>query len=201
MHMDTLQEEATRKPESSARRKTWMTTQLLLALGSFALLTVAACAAPTREAAYQETSWETAQLTTYTSYPFCCEDSPVYDPEADKTECEEYSGCEHEGDFSVLGHESLEWVKSHDLVAFYDDRDKNGTHFNENYGGKQIQLRKNGKELTAVIADTCGNQDCDNCCTENSQGGFLVDMEYWTTVRNLGDADEANGTIEFHIIE
>jgi hypothetical protein len=55
-------------------------------------------------------------------------------------------------------------------------------------------------EFVAVIADTCGNSDCDNCCSKNSKGGFLVDIEYWTAERNLGGADYASGTIEFQIL-
>jgi len=145
--------------------------------------------------------WRTAQLTTYTSYPRCCKGSPAYDPHADKSECEDYSGCKYEGEFAALGHKSFDWVKTNNLIAFYDNADKAGKEFNKKYGGKKIKLRKNGKEFTAVIADTCGNQDCDDCCIKNSKGGFLVDMEYWTAQHNLGGASKADGTIEFQIFE
>jgi|SRR5215510_8684432 len=145
--------------------------------------------------------WKTAQLTTYTSYPRCCKGSPGYDPHADKEECEDYSGCKYQGEFAAIGHKTFDWVKGNNIVAFYDDSDKGGKQFDKRYGAKKIRLRKNGKEFTAVIADTCGNDDCDNCCTKNSKGGFLVDMEYWTAQRELGGANKAEGTIEFQIVE
>src|SRR4051812_15503516 len=145
------------------------------------------------------TGWRTAQLTTFTSYPACCPKSPVYDPHAPKDECDDYSGCKYMGDFAAIDHKSFSWVKSHDIIAFYDDADRSGKHFNKNYGGKTIQLKKGSKTFNALIADTCGNNDCDGCCTQNSKHGFLVDMEYWTAERRLGSADNAEGTIQFKI--
>jgi len=32
------------------------------------------------------------------------------------------------------------------------------------------------------------------------QLGFLIDMEYWTTVRRIGGPDNADGTIQFQIV-
>ena len=55
------------------------------------------------------------------------------------------------------------------------------------------------KTFDAIIADTCGNNDCDGCCRENSRGGFLVDMEFWTATRRIGGPDNADGTIKFVI--
>jgi hypothetical protein len=146
-----------------------------------------------------ETGWQTAQLTNFTSYPACCPDSPVYDPSAPRDECDDFSGCKYMGDFAAIGHQSFDYVKSHDLVAFYDDADPNGTDFYRKYGGKTIQLRKGGNTFSALIADTCGNGDCNGCCSRNSRHGFLVDMEYWTTLRQIGGPDNADGTIEFQI--
>ena len=59
--------------------------------------------------------------------------------------------------------------------------------------------------LTRLIAGPsepadCGNSDCDGCCTQNSHHGFLVDMEYWTTERRIGGPDNADGTIQFKIL-
>jgi hypothetical protein len=144
--------------------------------------------------------WQTAQLTTFTSYPFCCPDSPIYDPNAPTDECDNYSGCQYQGDFAAIGHQSLDYVRSHDLVAFYDDSDPSGSNFQQNYGGKTIMLNFNGQTFNAIIADTCGNSDCGGCCSQNSQGGFLVDMEYWTTQRRIGGPDNAQGTIQFQIL-
>jgi len=103
------------------------------------------------------------------------------------------------GEFAAIGKKSFDFVKSHNLIAFYDDSDRNGKNFDKKYGGKTIHLRKNGKTFDAIIADTCGNNDCDNCCSQNSKRGFLVDMEYWTAERELGSDDKADGTIEFAI--
>jgi hypothetical protein len=155
---------------------------------------------PARASAAEEV-WETAQLTTFTSFPACCPDSPVYDPDAPTSECDDYSACEYMGEFAAIGEKSFEWVQSHDLIAFYDDADPDGSGFNQKYGGRRIKLRKDGEEFEALIADTCGNQDCNDCCSENSQGGYLVDVEFWTAERNLGGAQNADGTIEFQILE
>jgi hypothetical protein len=144
--------------------------------------------------------WRKAQLTTFTSYPACCPGSPVYDPSAPTDECDDYSGCKWMGDFAAIGHKSFSYVKSHDLVAFYDDADPDGRDFDDKYGGKTIQLSKNGQTFNALIADTCGNDDCDGCCTHNSKRGFLVDMEYWTTERRIGGPDNADGTIQFRFL-
>jgi hypothetical protein len=103
------------------------------------------------------------------------------------------------GEFAAIGKQSFDYVKSHNLVAFYDDSDPTGKDFHKNYGGKSIHLKKNDKTFDAVIADTCGNKDCNNCCTMNSKHGFLVDMEFWTAQNQLGSADNADGTIEFSI--
>jgi len=143
--------------------------------------------------------WRTAQLTTFTSYPACCPNSPVYDPNAPTDECDDYSGCKWMGEFAAIGKKSFSYVKSHNLVAFYDDSDRSGKNFMKNYGGKTIRLKKNGKTFDALIADTCGNDDCNGCCTQNSKHGFLVDMEYWTAEKQIGGADNADGTIEFAI--
>jgi hypothetical protein len=143
--------------------------------------------------------YKTAQLTGYESYPRCCPDSPVYDPGAPTDECTDFSGCKYMGDFAAIGYQTFDYVKSHDLVAFYDDSDPTGSNFDQRYGGKTIHLRWEGKTFDAIIADTCGNQDCNNCCSRNSKHGFLVDMEFWTAERELGGYDNSIGTIEFAI--
>jgi hypothetical protein len=65
------------------------------------------------------------------------------------------------------------------------------------YGNKNIKLKALGVEFTALIADTCGNDDCDDCCAKNSKagGGYLVDTEYWTVMRHFGTTDKVDGTI------
>ena len=53
-----------------------------------------------------------ARLTYYNSYPPCCPNSPNYDPKADKSECDDYSGCDYIGDFAAIGHKSLSYVQT-----------------------------------------------------------------------------------------
>lgn len=197
-------------PSVTGKRRSLLAAAVLVALGGLALGTSAPAMANSKKKAHEEKKsegkeekggWHTAQLTTYTSYPRCCKGSPAYDPHASKEECEDYSGCKYQGEFAAIGKKSFEWVKDNAVVAFYDNADKSGREFNKKYGGKKIRLRKNGKEFTAVIADTCGNKDCDDCCIKNSKGGFLVDMEYWTAQHNIGGANKAEGTIEFQIVD
>jgi hypothetical protein len=145
--------------------------------------------------------WKKAGFTWYTSYAACCPQNPNYDPQADSSECDDYSACEYSGEFAAIGHKEFSWVQSHDIISFYDNSDKSGKKFEHKYGGKTIKLRKNGVEFTALIADTCGNDDCDDCCKKNSKHGYLVDMEEWTVKRRFGNTDAANGIIEFMIVK
>jgi hypothetical protein len=204
-------------PSVTGKRRSLLAAAMLVALGGLALGTSAPAMAGSKKNAHEgkksedkkedkngkeeKGGWHTAQLTTYTSYPRCCKGSPAYDPHASKEECQDYSGCKYQGEFAAIGKKPFEWVKDNAIVAFYDNADKQGKEFNKKYGGKKIRLRKNGKEFTAVIADTCGNSDCNDCCIKNSKGGFLVDMEYWTAERNIGGANKAEGTIEFQILD
>eukprot|EP01084_Bolivina_argentea_P081442 147470_1 len=142
----------------------------------------------------------TASFTTYTSYAACCKNNPNYDPTADTTECDDYSACDYSGQFSVLGNLSFTYVKLHNLIAFYDSSDPNGEKFDNTYGGKTIRLTKGDITFEAIIADTCGDFDCDGCCTKNAKpSGYLVDMEYWTVINNFGSIDNADGEINFVI--
>lgn len=152
-----------------------------------------------------------ASFTYYDSYPMCCPDSPNYDPKADTEECDDYSGCKYMGDMAAFvtdsnpdGYVSFDFVKTHNLVAFYDDSDSKGKNWAKNYANKTIEITKtyNGKvvKFNATIADTCGNQDCSNCCSRNSRpSGYLVDMEYYTLMNNFGSEDAASGSLSFVI--
>lgn len=144
--------------------------------------------------------WKKAQWTWYTSYAACCKNSPNYNPKASKSECSDFSACKYLGDFAAIGHKSFDWVKSNNIVAFYDNSDPNGKSFKSKYAGKKIKIRAHGKEFIATIADTCGNSDCNGCCRKNSKGGFLLDMESWTVKRNFGSTSKVGGTIEFQIL-
>ena len=67
------------------------------------------------------------------------------------------------------------------------------------YCGKTITLNKNGVKFTAIVADTCSDSDCDGCCSKNAKNGYLVDIEYYTALRNLGGTGKVSGTIDFSI--
>jgi hypothetical protein len=73
---------------------------------------------------------------------------------------------------------SLSWVQSNNIVALFDSSDPNGKMWKSKYANKKIRLTKNGKSFVATIVDTCGNADCNGCCTRNAKNGILVDMEY-----------------------
>ncbi len=91
-------------------------------------------------------------------------------------------------------------MKSHNIVAFYDDKNKTKAYWNEKYAGKWMRLTKNGIKFDALIADTCGNADCNNCCSINSKKGYLVDLEYYTALKNFGSVEAIRGTIQFEIL-
>ena len=142
--------------------------------------------------------WRKARNTFYNSYPACCPKSPTYDPKASKSECGDYSGCKWLGAFKFGGTKSYDYVKSNNIVAFYDYKAKGAGSM----GNKQIRLRKNGKEFVATVLDTCADADCmganGGCCSANSaETGYLVDIEYNTCVRELGSAAACDGTIDW----
>lgn len=162
-----------------------------------------------QSAPYVDSVSATASFTYYDSYPMCCPDSPNYDPKHSTEECDDYSGCKYMGDLAAFqtdsnpdGHVSLEYVKTHNLVALYDDSDPKGRNWKSKYANKMIEITKKYDnkviKFNATIADTCGNQDCDNCCAKNAKpSGYLVDVEYYTLMSNFGSIDAAQGSLSF----
>ena len=144
-----------------------------------------------------------AAFTWYISYAPCCPENPNYDPAADTTECDLYSACDYSGLFAGFNQQMpLEWVQSNNLVAFFDAEHPTYEEWLELYANKIIRLTKGDVVLDALIADTCGDADCDGCCTANSQPyGKLVDMESWTVLAHFGELDAADGEIQFEILE
>ena len=151
-----------------------------------------------------------ASFTYYTSYPSCCcgqngtNISPTCDPLAPTDECDDYSGCDYIGDFAALGHRSLDFVETHNLIAFFDASDPSGEYFFENYANKTIEITKyfNGTLyiFNCTIVDTCSDLDCGGCCSQNAQpSGYLVDMEYYTVMNNFGTTKAVGGTVNFTI--
>lgn len=138
--------------------------------------------------------WKRAKNTYYNSYPSCCPESPNYDPSAGKSECQNYNGCKWAGQFAYGGKKSADYVKSNNIVSFFDLGAKGAGAM----AGKQIRLRKNGKEIVATVLDTCGDSDCGGCCSTNARGtGYLVDVEANTCIRNFGGVSACSGEIEW----
>lgn len=141
-----------------------------------------------------------ASFTYYESYAPCCPENENYDPDALTEECDKYSACDYTGDFEAIGHQTYDYVRSHNLVAFFDSSDPHGNLFDQRYAGKNITLWVGDVEVTAIIADTCANSDCGNCCSKNARpSGYLVDMEYWTVINTFGSVDAAAGSIYFSV--
>jgi hypothetical protein len=110
--------------------------------------------------------WKTANKTNYTSYP-----------EPGSEECVKFSGCLYEGLFAACAQKrSLEWVKSHNIVAAFPDLETLRLH--------DLCLRSGKKTIVVTVYDTCGDSDCDNCCTENKGNkDQLIDIESFTDAR------------------
>jgi hypothetical protein len=109
--------------------------------------------------------WKTANKTNYTSYPV-----------AGSAECIEYSGCMYEGDFAACDHETLDWVKIHNIVAVFPDLGTLKLH--------DLCLKSGNKTIVVTAIDECGDNDCDGCCTENKGNkDELIDVESFTNDR------------------
>jgi hypothetical protein len=110
--------------------------------------------------------WHTANKTNYTSYP-----------EPGSEECIKYSGCKYQGLFNACGDErkSLAWVKAHNIAAFFP-LGRMSLH--------NLCLRAGGKTMEVTVYDTCGDSDCDGCCTRNrGSAAALIDLESFTNAR------------------
>ena len=149
-------------------------------------------------------SWKDGYATWYNSYPACCKDSPTYSKSASKSECSDYSGCKYMGKFAGYnGKMQHDEVKRRNIVAFYDDANQKGkgamSWWNEHAKNKKIEIRNpsSGKTMVVEVLDTCGNHDCNNCCSKNSQkgGGYLLDLEGYTATRFWGE--QKNGKLQW----
>jgi hypothetical protein len=111
--------------------------------------------------------WKSGSKTTYTSYP---------DPESE--ECTEFSGCEYMGMFAACGDEVKpeEWVEAHNIVAAFPDFGELELH--------DLCLRSGHDYIVVTVMDTCSDDDCDGCCTENlGSSDQLIDVESYTDAR------------------
>lgn len=109
--------------------------------------------------------WKSANKTNYTSYP---------EPGSD--ECVKYSGCLYEGLFAACDKKQTKaWVQAHNIAAVFPMG---------NLALHDICIKSGNKTLVVTVYDTCGDDDCDGCCSENKGNkDALVDLESFTNER------------------
>ncbi|HEU5074981.1 MAG TPA: hypothetical protein VFU02_12415, partial [Polyangiaceae bacterium] len=109
--------------------------------------------------------WKSGRKTHYTSYP---------DPGSE--ECVVYNGCMWAGWFAHCDDQQSEaWVETHDIAAMFPD---------SGYELHDICLRSGERTMIVTVYDTCGDDDCDGCCTENKgSADALIDLESFTNAR------------------
>lgn len=136
--------------------------------------------------------WKEATWTGYESWPRCCKGNDNYDPKAPTDECTEDNGCKWAGQFAYHQCDGkdvcpLDWVKNTNIVSFFTT---NGEH--KHYKDKHIRVQARGQIAEVQVTDTCGDSDCDGCCTKNAKkhGGSLIDMEFYTIARYWPDIKE-----------
>ena len=113
-----------------------------------------------------ELEWKTARKTNYESYP---------DPGS--VECVEYNGCQWAGWFAGCeDQQSPEWVESHDIAAVFPGFEELRHH--------ELCIRSGDRIMIVTVYDTCGDDDCDGCCTRNrGDADALIDLEKHTNDR------------------
>ena len=118
-------------------------------------------------------TWKTAHKTWYESYP-----APGSE------ECVAYNGCQWAGQFAACeGKKPEEWVKQRNIASFFPGFPALARH--------DLCLKSGDKTLVVTVLDTCGDQDCDGCCTKNrGDADALIDLEKYTNER-WGLADGA----------
>ena len=88
------------------------------------------------------------------------------------------------------------------MIAFFDSANPDESYWINNYKDKTVTITWNDVTFNATIKDTCGDSDCNGCCTKNAKPtGYLIDMEYYTVLRNFGSTDPAEGAIQFTILD
>lgn len=94
-----------------------------------------------------------------------------------------YSGCKWAGYFAHCdGQRSEEWVAARNIAAVFPD---------DGVEGHDICIRSGDRTMVVTAIDTCGDSDCDGCCTKNKgEADALIDLESHTNAR-WGLADGA----------
>ena len=146
--------------------------------------------------------WKKATATFYHSYPECCEGGPTYRPGADRTECDEFSGCSYQGTFAALGKKDYAWVQKNNLASVFEVGQSDAS-WKSKWANKTLTIRNpsTGKTMDVLVADTCGDGDCGGCCTDNAKknGGVLVDLEVHTAKRFWGSNVPGLSVLEWRL--
>jgi hypothetical protein len=110
-------------------------------------------------------TWKSANKTNFESYP---------DPGSE--ECVKYNGCMWAGQFAFCdGTKPEDWVSKHDIVAVFPQ---------DGLENHDICIKQGNKTMVVTVLDTCGDSDCDGCCTENlGSADRLIDLEKYTNER------------------
>ncbi len=138
--------------------------------------------------------------TWYNSYPDCCKDS-----NADRTECEKFSGCEYQGQFADHTSLSLKQVQESNIVAFYvPPNDRNRRDWHAKFSGRWIRIKYGATTMDVQVKDTCDDEDCPStkCCTTNANAnghGYLLDLEFHTSKRLFGGSPK-NAEVQFMFV-
>lgn len=144
-----------------------------------------------------------AYATHYWSYPPCCKNSPNYDPRASTSECTSFSGCQYMGMFAGLqGQQSFDWVQNNNIAAVFTVG-QSVESWRRQWANKRLRVRdpSTGRSLVVTVVDTCGDGDCDGCCTQNANkgGGMLIDLESHTARRLFGSLK--NAVVEWECLD
>jgi hypothetical protein len=157
------------------------------------------------------TATKIAAVTTYALWPCCCPDQPNYSPTCPSLECTEYSGCTYWGQTAAGDSFPLSYGTSglNPFVSFFDKNlQGNGidpvvaqTNWETNYKNKWVKgtiTQGNGVVtfFDAQIKDTCGDGDCNGCCSNNAASAgtsFLIDFEYYTLNKLIPGSVTADG--------
>ena len=109
--------------------------------------------------------WKSARKTNFESYP---------DPGSE--ECIEYNGCTWAGQFAFCdGTKPEDWVSAHDIAAVFP---ADGLELHN------LCIRSGSTTMVVTALDTCGDEDCSGCCTENrGDADRLIDLEKYTNER------------------
>ena len=109
----------------------------------------------------------------------------------------------------VKGKLSYDEVTRRNIVDFYSApnqkaQKKDMTWWHENIKGKKIELRHPTDGTTMIVEplDSCGDWDCQGCCTKNAEAGglgTLIDLEYHTA-RRFWKGKPKNAKIQWRFV-